>query len=183
MDQNENTRQNSDTNESASGGTTIPIDGGAENASTEEEVAKLRDQLLRTAADFDNYRRRARSEQEQLIQYGNERLLRALLPFVDDLRRSVESGEKVEERSREFESFFQGVSMIADKVMRLLESQGVERIETVGKPFDVNLHEALLHQPSDEPEGTIIAELEPGYTYGDRVLRHARVMVSAGVGQ
>jgi len=182
MDQNDNTRQQDETSETSSRETTIPVDGGG-SSSSEEEVARLRDQLLRTVADFENYRRRARGEQEQLIQYGNERLLRALLPFIDDLRRSVESGAKVEERGREFESFFQGVSMVADKVTRLLESQGVQKIETVGTMFDVNLHEALLRQPSDEPEGTIIAELEPGYTYGDRVLRHARVMVSAGVGE
>ncbi len=145
-------------------------------AALEADVARLRDQALRAVADLENFRRRAQAERIQLIEYANERLLRELLPMVDDLHRSVESGAQ----STDYQSFYQGVVMISDKVRKLLEAQGVTRIETVGQPFDVNLHEALMRQPSDAPEDSVISELEPGYKFGDRVLRHAKVIVSAG---
>ncbi|MBS1910379.1 MAG: nucleotide exchange factor GrpE [Bacteroidetes bacterium] len=142
----------------------------------ERDNARLRDAALRAVADLENYRRRANAEREQVVVYGNERLLRSLLPIVDDMQRSIEMGGQ----SRDFDNFFQGVSMINDKFAKLLDGLGVRKIETVGRPFDVNVHEALLRQPSDEPEDTVITELEAGYMFGDRVLRHAKVVVSAG---
>jgi len=145
-------------------------------AALQQENQRLRDQAIRAVADLENFRRRAQQEREQFIQYANERLLQSMLPVIDDFQRSVESGGQ----SRDFESFYQGVSMIHDKLFKILESQGVRKIETVGRPFDVELHEALMRQPSEAPEDTVISELEPGYTYGDRVLRHAKVIVSAG---
>ncbi|MDB5034825.1 MAG: hypothetical protein JWQ98_2066 [Chlorobi bacterium] len=172
----------------------IPIDDSQDNTSSQREAAtdqtqetdrvaelesenaRLRDHALRTMADFDNFRRRAQVEREQTVQYANERLLRSLLPIIDDFHRSVEAGAQ----SGDFQSFFQGVSMINDKLAKTLEAQGVQRMTTVGQPFNVDLHEALMRQPSDAPEDTVITELEPGYTYGDRVLRHAKVIVSAG---
>jgi len=145
-------------------------------AALEQETVRLRDAALRAVADLDNYRRRAQAEREQIVQYGNERLLRAILPIVDDFQRSVDSGSQ----TPDFQSFFQGVSMINEKLKRTLEAQGVKKIDTVGQPFSVDLHEALMRQPSDAPEDTVITELEPGYLYGDKVLRHAKVIVSAG---
>lgn len=144
----------------------------------EDEKNRLRDQALRAVADLENFRRRAMAERQQIIEYANERLLRELLPIVDDFTRSVESGSQ----TRDFDGFFQGVTMISGKLLKLLEQQGVKKIETAGMEFDVNLHEALMRQPSDAPEDTVISELEPGYMYGDRVLRHAKVIVSAGTG-
>ncbi|HVZ40000.1 MAG TPA: nucleotide exchange factor GrpE [Candidatus Kapabacteria bacterium] len=156
---------------------------GAQEESPEQRIealerdnARLRDAALRAVADLENYRRRATAEREQVVIYGNERLLRSLLPIVDDMKRSIDMGGQ----SRDFDNFFQGVSMINDKFAKLLDGLGVKKIETVGQPFDVNLHEALLRQPSDEPEDTVITELEAGYMFGDRVLRHAKVVVSAG---
>jgi molecular chaperone GrpE len=164
-------------------GETIDAAGATSDSSAEERVAqleqensRLREQALRAVADLDNYRRRAQAEREQIVLYGNERLLRSLLPIVDDFQRSVGSGAQ----TKDFESFFQGVSMINDKLAKMLEAQGVKRMETVGQPFSVDLHEALMRQPSDAPEDTVITELEPGYMYGDKVLRHAKVIVSAG---
>ncbi len=142
----------------------------------EEENHRLRDQALRAVADLENFRRRANAERQQVTLYANERLLKELLPLVDDIARSVESGGQ----AREFEGFYQGVSMINDKFKKMLDGLGVAKVPTVGLQFDVNLHEALMRQPSDAPEDTVIAELEPGYTYGERVLRHAKVIVSAG---
>lgn len=145
-------------------------------AALEQENQRLRDQAIRAVADLENFRRRSVQEREQLTLFANERLLRALLPIIDDFQRSVESGEQ----NPDFESFFQGISMINGKLLKLLESQGVKKIETIGQPFSVDLHEALMRQPSEAPEDTVISEVEPGYKYGDRVLRHAKVIVSAG---
>lgn len=145
-------------------------------AALEQENQRLRDQAVRAVADLENFRRRSMQEREQLTLFGSERLLRALLPIIDDFQRSVDSGE----RNPDFESFFQGISMINGKLLKLLETQGVKKIETLGQPFNVDLHEALMRQPSEAPEDTVINELEPGYKYGDKVLRHAKVIVSAG---
>jgi molecular chaperone GrpE len=142
----------------------------------ENDNRQLKDQALRALAEVENVRRRTQQEREQTVLYANERLLNTLLPIVDDFRRSVEAGEA----SKDFDSFYRGVSMIYDKILKMLDWQGVKRMDVVGQPFDVTYHEALMRQPSDAPEDTVIGELEPGYMYGDRVLRHAKVIVSAG---
>lgn len=159
-----------------SDGETEQSEEAAELARLKEENARLRDQALRSLAEVENVRRRAAAERESVVQYANEGLFKELLPIVDDFRRSVESGEK----ARDFEPFFKGIALINDKFGRLLEQFGVAPIPTVGEAFDVELHEALMRQPSDAPEGTIIGEIEPGYTYSGKVIRHARVIVSAG---
>ncbi len=141
-----------------------------------QENQQLKDQTLRSLAELENFRRRTQQEREQIVLYGNERLLRELLPILDDFQRSVEAGAQ----TKDFDNFYTGISMIRDKVRRTLEAQGVKRMEVIGQPFDVNFHEALLRQPSDAPEDTVIGELEPGYMYGDRVLRHAKVIISDG---
>lgn len=145
-------------------------------AQLEGENQQLKDQALRGLAEIENVRRRTQQERQQTILYANEQLLRALLPIVDDFQRSVDAGEA----SRDFDNFYKGVSMVHDKVLKVLESQGVTRMQVVGQPFDVTYHEALLRQPIEAAEDTVVGELEPGYMYGDKVLRHAKVIVSAG---
>jgi molecular chaperone GrpE len=145
-------------------------------AELEAENKRLRDQALRAVADLENLRRRTQQEQARTIEYANERLLQHLLPIIDDFRRSVEAGTQ----SKDFDNFYQGVQMVNTKLDKLLESQGVKKMDVVGQQFDVNLHDALMRQPSDAPEGTVITELEPGFMYGGKVLRHAKVIVSAG---
>lgn len=142
----------------------------------ETENETLRDQRLRAIADLDNARRRADQDVLTAVRYASEDVLKKLLPVVDDFIRSVESGAE----TKDFNSFYEGVAMIRNKLMKLLEDEQVKRIEAVGTPFDVEFHEAMLRQPSDQPEDTVIAELEPGYMYKDKVLRHAKVIVSAG---
>ena len=142
----------------------------------EGENETLRDQRLRAIADLDNARRRAEQDVMTTVQYANEGLLKKLLPIVDDFERSVESA--TEEQGTD--PFVKGVAMIRSKLAKLLEEEGVERIEAVGQPFDVELHEAMMRQPSDKPEDIILTELEPGYTYKGKVIRHAKVIVSAG---
>lgn len=145
-------------------------------AALEAENQQLRDRALRSVAELENVRRRSQQERQQTVEYANEQLLRQLLPILDDFERSLQAGAS----AHDFDSFFKGVELIFGNIQKLLERLGVRRMETVGKPFDVHLHEALLRQPSDQPEDAVVADVEPGYTYHDRVLRHAKVIVSAG---
>jgi molecular chaperone GrpE len=157
-------------------GTSTAAEQSPSGERSEPDAQQLRDQLLRTMADMENMRRRHRQEQQQMVQYANEGLLKEILPIFDDFNRSVEAGEK----SKDFDSFYSGVQMVTGKLQKALEKLNVKKIPTVGASFDVNLHDAIMRQPSDQPEDTILMEVEPGYTYGDRVLRHAKVIVSAG---
>ena len=142
----------------------------------EGENETLRDQRLRAIADLDNARRRAEQDVMTTVQYANEGLLKKILPIVDDFERSVES--TTEEQG--MDPFVKGVAMIRNKFAKLLEEEGVTKIKALGEPFDVEFHEAMMRQPSDEPEDIILNELEPGYIYKGKVIRHAKVIVSAG---
>ena len=135
----------------------------------------MRDQRLRAIADLDNARRRAEQDVLTTVQFANEGLLKKFLPIVDDFERSIENATKEQGE----DPFVQGVTMIRSKLVKLLEEEGVEKMEALGQPFDVEFHEAMMRQPSDEPEDTILTELEPGYIYKGKVLRHAKVIVSA----
>ena len=132
------------------------------------------DQLRRVAADFDNYRKRAARDQESLVARAHERLMKALLPVVDDLERALDAAAEHEEAKLD-----EGVELVARELHEALEREGLEEIETDG-PFDPHVHEALLSQPSEAEEGAVIEVLQKGYRLGDRVLRPARVVVSQG---
>ena len=141
----------------------------------EKEKDALRDQLLRKAAEFENYKRRTETEQTNLLKYSSESIIAKLLPIIDDLERSL----KHMDDAKDLDSVKNGVKMIYDKFMKILDAQGVKKIEAAGKPFDVDFHEALMQQKSDgvEPH-TVLEEVESGYIYKDRVIRHAKVIVS-----
>ncbi len=135
-----------------------------------------RDQLLRKAAEFENYKRRVEIDQMNFVRTANESLIGLLLPVLDDLSRSLKSGKE----QKNFDAFYKGVELIQSKFMQILEGQGLSAFDSVGKPFDVDLHDALLQVPrEDVPPGTVVEEVERGYKLGDRVLRHAKVVVSA----
>lgn len=135
-----------------------------------------RDQLLRKAAEFENYKRRVELDQTNFVRTANESLLALFLPVLDDLSRSLKSGKE----QRNFDAFFKGVELIQSKFVQVLESQGLSPFDSLGKPFDVDLHDALLQVPrEDVPPGTVVEEVERGYKLYDRVLRHAKVVVSA----
>lgn len=142
-----------------------------------EELERTRDQLLRKAAEFQNYRRRTEEEKRILVQIGKGSVIEQLLDVVDDLARTVEAaqGEGVTA-----DSIRQGVEMVYEKLMGELKKVGVEPIESVGREFDENQHEALMRQPAPEgtTPGTILQEIQRGYRMDDRVLRHARVVVA-----
>lgn len=142
----------------------------------ETSAQSYKDQLLRKAAELENYRRRSEAEAANLIQYASERLLLSLLPVLDDFTRSLKAGAE----SRDYEAFYRGVELIQGKFTRTLEKHGLMPFESLGKPFDVAYHDALLQIPrADVPPHTVLEEVERGYMLHDRVLRHAKVIVSA----
>jgi molecular chaperone GrpE len=141
--------------------------------SGEDRLAALEDRLLRTAADFDNYKKRAAREREEYVRLANERLVKELLPILDDLERALAAVREHEEATVE-----EGVRLVHRSLASLLERNGVKEIETNGK-FDPHVHEALLSQPSEAEEGSVIDVVQKGYTLGDRVVRPARVVIAA----
>jgi molecular chaperone GrpE len=147
-----------------------------------EEAARsaeaYKDQFLRKAAEFENYKRRSETEYLNTVRNANEGLITALLPIVEDLTRSLKSGSK----ETDGEAFYRGVELIYQKLMKILEGQGLAPFDSSGKPFDVNYHDALLQVARDDvPPGTVVEEIARGYKLNDRVLRHAKVIVSAAV--
>jgi molecular chaperone GrpE len=140
----------------------------------ERERDELVDDVKRVAADFDNYRKRALRDQEALVARAHERLVKELLPVLDDLERALEAAEEHEEAKLE-----DGVRLVHRELRDAMAKEGLVEIETDGE-FDPHVHEALLTQPSEEAEGTILQVIQKGYRLGDRVLRPARVVVSQG---
>jgi molecular chaperone GrpE len=141
--------------------------------SGDDRAAALEDQLKRVAADFDNYRKRVARERTELVTSANERLLKELLPILDDLERALEAAALHEEAQLE-----EGVRLVHRALDDLLRKHGVAEIDTEGQ-FDPHVHEALLSQPSEADEGSVIQVLQKGYKLGDRVVRPARVVVAA----
>ena len=131
------------------------------------------DRWKRTAADFDNFRKRATREREEYITLANERLVKELLPILDDLERALVAATEHEEVALE-----DGVRLVHQSLENLLARQGIREIDAAGM-FDPHVHEALLSQPSDAAEGSVIDVVQKGYTLGDRVVRPARVVVAA----
>ena len=131
------------------------------------------DRWKRTAADFDNFRKRALRERQEFVTLANERLVQDLLPILDDLERALEAAAQHQEAQLE-----EGVRLTHRALAALLERNGVKEIET-GAKFDPHVHEALLSQPSDAEEGSVIEVVQKGYKLGDKVIRPARVVVAA----
>ena len=130
--------------------------------------------LQRVAADFDNYKKRVARDQESLVARAHERLVRELLPVLDNLERALKAATEHDEASLE-----EGVRLVHRALRDALGREGLVEIDADGV-FDPHVHEALLTQPSTEPEGTVLEVIEKGYRVGDRVVRPARVVVSAG---
>jgi len=133
------------------------------------------DRWKRTAADFDNFRKRALRERQELVTLANERLVKDLLPILDDLERALEAAAQHQEAQLE-----EGVRLTHRALAGLLEQNGVQEIDTSSR-FDPHVHEALLTQPSEAEEGSVIDVVQKGYTLGDRVVRPARVVVAAAL--
>lgn len=143
-------------------------------AELEEKNQELNDRLLRRLAEFENYKKRTEQDQLNILKYAAEPFIIKVLSIYDDLERSL---AHIDEENRQ--SLVDGLNMIHDKFTKILTEQGVEKLKTIGEQFDFNIHEALMRQPSDEvPSNTILNEIEPGYIYKDKIIKHAKVIVS-----
>lgn len=144
-------------------------------AQMQQELDELKDKYLRQVAEFDNYRKRTLKEKTELILNGGEKVLSALLPVLDDLDRAIENIEK----SDDTKTLKEGVNLILDKLSKTLSSQGLQKMETIGKAFDTDFHEAIALIPAQEEEqkNHVIDCVQAGYMLNDKVIRHAKVVV------
>jgi len=141
----------------------------------EKEVKEHYDRLLRVAADLENYKRRAAKEKEEWIKFANEDLIKAILPFLDNLERAVNHSEKVQDTG----VMIEGVRLTIQQLLKALSKFGVSPIESVGKPFDPAVHQAMLLVETDRHEpNRVVEEFQRGYLLNDRLLRPATVSVS-----
>jgi molecular chaperone GrpE len=153
-------------------------------AELEAEAKSLKDQLLRTLAEAENSRRRARREAEDTAKYAVTGLAKELLPVPDNLRRALES---IPAEGRQGDALLDrlatGVEMVERDINAVLERNGIKRIEPLGQPFDHNFHQAVFEVPTAEhPSGTVVQVLAPGYVIHDRLLRPAMVAVAKAAG-
>ncbi|MFN1834356.1 nucleotide exchange factor GrpE [Balneola sp. MJW-20] len=141
----------------------------------EEQLASTKDSLLRKAAELENVRKRVQRERLQLFEEAKAGALEDFLPVNDDLIRTMQAAEESDLDG----SFMEGLKLVSDKFSDVLEKHGVKRIDETGVPFDVNLHDAMMKQPSEDMESDMVLQvIESGYKIGDRTIRHAKVIVS-----
>ncbi len=144
----------------------------------EDELAQVKSRLAYLAAEFDNYRKRVAREKESIVSYGNERILLAILPFLDNLERAISQSVA----AGTAEALLSGVRMTYDQLLGELGKFGLEQISAVGEIFDPNRHEAIARVAWEgKPEGTVMAESRKGYLLNGRLLRPAQVTVAQGV--
>jgi molecular chaperone GrpE len=139
------------------------------------ERDRVKDQLMRVSADFDNFRKRARKDAEEAERKGREEAIKELLPVVDNLERAVTAAEG----AHDAQAVAEGVKMVLKLFEDTAQRMGLERIQAIGQRFDPNIHDAVQQQEtSEQAPGTIVAEVVPGYTLGGRLLRAAMVVVA-----
>lgn len=140
----------------------------------EEELLKWRDTAMRTAAEYDNYRKRMTKEKEDCVRYANQRLMEELLPVVDNFEMGLQAAS-----TDTSSMIYIGMNMVKKQMDEFLSNQGVSEIPgEVGQPFDHNIHEAIQSEASDQPEGTILRIVRKGYKIKDRLLRPTNVVVA-----
>lgn len=150
-----------------------------------QQLQDAQDQLLRKAAEFQNYRRRTEEEKSMLVELGKGLVVQQFLDVLDDFNRSIGAAEEVEQKEAEkpgpaYYALREGVELIHKKFQDELAKLGVQPIEAVGEPFDEYLHEAMMQREADDvAPGIIVEELQKGYRMGDRVIRHSKVIVSS----
>lgn len=142
-----------------------------------DELVQVKSRLAYLAAEFDNYRKRVAREQEAIVSFGNERILLAILPFLDNLERAISQSND----TGSVEALLSGVRITYDQILAELRKFGLEPVSSVGEPFDPNLHEAIAKVFWEgTPEGTVLAEIRKGYLLNGRLLRPAQVTVAHG---
>lgn len=158
--------------------TELPSDAGELKQLLEQERGKSEEYLdnwRRAAADFSNYKKRAEKDSSEMSKYLNAVLIQRLLPILDDFDRA---GQTIPDNLRGL-TWIDGVMLIARKMQMIMEAEGLKTIAALNKPFDPNMHEAVIHEETDQHEdGTVIAELQKGYKLNDRVLRPTMVKVA-----
>jgi molecular chaperone GrpE len=160
-----------------------PSPAAAGDANSEDAMAGLqadldrfRDLALRSQADFENYRKRTAREKEDAVKYANSSLLQRLVSILDNFELGLAAAKTESQQS----PIYSGMVLVQKQLNDLLEENGLQAIEAESKKFDPNLHEAIAHEPSQSPEGTVIRQARRGYRFKDRLLRPARVVVSSG---
>jgi molecular chaperone GrpE len=165
----ENLEQNEKGSESFDAKTEIKI------AELQAQVKDWQDKLLRKAAEFENYKRRTENDQFNLITYAAESFIVKLLPIVDDFERTLEHIDDINNNK----SVKDGIKLVYEKLLKVLNDQGIKKMQTKGQPFNVDYHDALMQKKDDSvPDHTVLEEIESGYLYRDKVIRHAKVIVS-----
>jgi len=156
-----------------------PID---ELEAAQEELAEQKDQVMRIAAEFENYKKRMMREKSNALKYAGEPILREILPTLDNLERAIAQGETQDvDAEQALASLLEGVELTMKSLLTSLEKFEVTPIESVGEPFDPVNQEALTMEASDTvPANHVLTEFEKGYQYKDRLLRAAKVIVSSG---
>jgi len=146
-------------------------------ASLQADLDRFRDLALRSQADFENYKKRAAREKEEAIKYANGSLLEKLVAIVDNFELGLEAAKGEGEQS----PVYSGMTLVLKQLNDFLAENGLQAIDSEGKTFDPNLHEAIVHEPSDQvPEGMVLRQTRRGYRLKDRLLRPAKVVVSSG---
>ena len=142
----------------------------------QQMVREEKDTYLRLSAEFDNYRKRTLKEKAELIKNGGEKTLTAILPVLDDFERALKNMET----SEETKAMKEGVELIFNKFQKILGQEGLQKIETEGKEFDTDFHEAiaLIPAPSEDLKGKILDCVQTGYMLNEKVIRHAKVAVA-----
>lgn len=144
-------------------------------AESRAEAGRLKEAWMRTAADFDNFRKRARRELEDARKGGREEILRNLLPVFDNLERGIQSAKQ----AADVKAVTDGLRMILKQFDATLGKLGISKVGTIGQSFDPGIHEAIQQvETSEHPPGTVVAEVQPGYMAGNRLIRAAMVVVA-----
>tara|TARA_Y100000996_G_scaffold379547_1_gene332890 strand:+ start:362 stop:862 length:501 start_codon:yes stop_codon:yes gene_type:complete len=138
-----------------------------------KEIEDLNNKNIRLLAEFDNFKKRNLEERRKILQYDGESLVVGVLPVLDDLDRTLSIKEL-----KKLKNIYSGIKMIKDKINKVLDEKGIKSYVSVGEEFDTNFHEALMMKKSKKKSGLILEEFEKGYLYHDKVIRHAKVIVS-----
>ena len=159
--------------------TTPPVEPGTQDDALTRERDELRDRLLRTAAEFDNYRKRTECERRETSEYAAAELIREFLPVIDDLERAVAAPVEPGPGADRVAAYRDGLDLIRRQFLDTLKRRGVETLDVVGQLFDPQWHEALAQEPANgRRDGEITAEIRRGYRLGQRLLRAALVKVA-----
>jgi molecular chaperone GrpE len=158
------------------GSSSAPSGEGADPlAEAKAEAARMKEHWVRTAADFDNFRKRSRREVEDSRKSGKEDMLKEFLPVFDNLERAIQSAQ----RATDVKGVAEGLHMVLRQYLETLNRAGITKVASVGSPFDPAHHEAIQQvETDDHPPGTVVAEVQPGYAQGERLIRAAMVVVA-----